>query len=137
LWATQQLLPLIPDGAFARGLQSSREAAMLLHQKLSADGRFISPFTPELDIVVFAVRAATMAESSQLAQKIFAAAEKENLYLALTQLPAIFFPQQTWSDQAHQPTITCLRSVLMKPEHLSWLDRIFAILDRAASQVLF
>ena len=110
---------------------------MLLHQKISADGRFISPFTPELDIGVFAVRADTMIESSHLAQKIFAAAEKENLYLALTQLPANFFPQQTWHGQAHQPTITCLRSVLMKPEHLSWLDRIFAILNRAASQVLF
>jgi tyrosine decarboxylase / aspartate 1-decarboxylase len=136
LWATQQLLPLIPQGEFARGLQSSREAAMLLHQKLSADDRFIAPFPPELDIVVFAMRAATVKESSRLAQEVFAAAEKENLYLALTQLPAAFFPQQTWSDQAHQPTITCLRSVLMKPEHLSWLDRIFAILNRATSQVL-
>jgi glutamate/tyrosine decarboxylase-like PLP-dependent enzyme len=136
LWATQQLLPLIPDGEFARGLESSREAAMLLHQKLNADGRFIAPFPPELDIVVFAVRAATVGESSRLAQEIFAAAEKENLYLALTQLPVIFFPRQTWGGQAHPSTITCLRSVLMKPEHLSWLDRIFTILNRAASQVL-
>ena len=136
LWATQQLLPLIPDGEFARGLESSREAAVLLHQKLSADGRFIAPFPPELDIVVFAVRAATVGESSRLAQQIFAAAEKENLYLALTQLPITFFPQQTWSGQAHPSTITCLRSVLMKAEHLSWLDRIFTILNRAASQVL-
>jgi tyrosine decarboxylase / aspartate 1-decarboxylase len=137
LWATQQLLPLIPQGEFARGLQSSREAAMLLYQKLSADGRFLLPFIPELDIVVFAVRAATIVESSRLAQKIFAAAEKENLHLALAQLPASFFPQQTWSDQMHLQTITCLRSVLMKPEHLSWLDRIFAILNHATSQVLF
>jgi glutamate/tyrosine decarboxylase-like PLP-dependent enzyme len=136
LWATQQLLPLIPDGEFARGLESSREAAMLLHQKLNADDRFIAPFPPELDIVVFAVRAATVGESSRLAQEIFAAAEKENLYLALTQLPVIFFPQQTWGGQAHPSTITCLRSVLMKPEHLSWLDRIFTILNRATSQVL-
>jgi tyrosine decarboxylase / aspartate 1-decarboxylase len=107
-----------------------------LHQKLNADGRFLTPFAPELDIVVFAVRAATIAESSQLAQQIFDAAEKENLYLALTQLPVSFFPQQTWSDQAHPSTITCLRSVLMKPEHLQWLERIFAILNHAASQVL-
>jgi glutamate/tyrosine decarboxylase-like PLP-dependent enzyme len=137
LWATQQLLPLIPEGEFARGLESSREAALLLHQKLTADSRFVSPFPPELDIVVFAVRAATISESSQLAQSIFAAAEKEGLYLALTQLPVNFFPQQTWSNPAHPSTVTCLRSVLMKPEHLSWLDRIFAILNRATSQVLF
>jgi tyrosine decarboxylase/aspartate 1-decarboxylase len=136
LWATQRLLPLIPQGEFAGGLQASREAAILLHQKISADGRFISPFAPELDIVVFGVRAATVAESSLLAQEIFAAAEKENLFLALAGLPVNFFPRQTWSDQAHPSTITCLRSVLMKPEHLSWIDRIFAILNRASSQAL-
>jgi tyrosine decarboxylase / aspartate 1-decarboxylase len=136
LWATQRLLPLIREGEFAGGLQASREAAMLLHQKVVADHRFISPFAPELDIVVFAVRAATVAESSLLAQKIFDAAENEHLFLALAGLPVNFFPRQTWSDQEHPSTITCLRSVLMKPEHLSWIDRIFAILNRTSSQVL-
>lgn len=136
LWATQRLLPLMPEGQFARELKASREAAILLHQKIVGDGRFISPFAPELDIVVFAVRAATVAESSLLAQKIFDAAENENLFLALAGLPVNFFPQQTWSEQEHPSTITCLRSVLMKPEHLSWIDRIFAILNRASSQVL-
>jgi tyrosine decarboxylase / aspartate 1-decarboxylase len=136
LWATQQLLPLIPEGEFARGLQSSREAAMLLHQKVTSDQRFVAPFAPELDIVVFAARAATVPESSRLAQNIFATAEKENLYLALTQLPLHFFPPQTWSDQDDQKTVTCLRSVLMKPEHLAWMDRIVAVLDRATSQAL-
>ena len=29
-------------------------------------------------------------------------------------------------------TITCLRSVLMKPEHREWLDTIWSILDQAA-----
>ena len=57
LWATQQLLPLITDGEFANGLRCSREAAVLLHKKICADGRFLSPFPPELDILVWAVRA--------------------------------------------------------------------------------
>ena len=29
--------------------------------------------------------------------------------------------------------IICLRSVLMKPEHREWADRIWAILDEATS----
>jgi len=29
-------------------------------------------------------------------------------------------------------TITCLRSVLMKPEHREWIDTIWSILDQAA-----
>ncbi len=68
LWATQQLLPLIKDGEFADGLRCSREAAMLLHKRICADNRFVSPFAPELDIVVWAVRAGTVATSSHLAQ---------------------------------------------------------------------
>jgi len=30
-----------------------------------------------------------------------------------------------------QETVTCLRSVLMKPEHREWVGRILAILDAA------
>jgi hypothetical protein len=85
------LLPLIKEGEFARGLRSSREAAMLLHKKICADGRFLSPFAPELDILVWAVRAGSVAASSRLAQQIFAAAAREDLHLALAQLPSRFF----------------------------------------------
>src|ERR1700728_2964774 len=120
LWATQQLLPLITDGEFASGLRCSREAAVLLHKKICADGRFLSPFAPELDILVWAARADTVAESSRLAQEIFTAAAREDLHLALAHLPSRFFPSGSWADQHHQSSVTCLRSVLMKPEHLDW-----------------
>jgi tyrosine decarboxylase / aspartate 1-decarboxylase len=136
LWATQQLLPLISDGGFASGLRSSREAAVLLHKKICADGRFLSPFAPELDILVWAVRAATVATSSRLAEQIFAAAARENLHLALAQLPSRFFPSGSWADQHQQNSVTCLRSVLMKPEHLDWLDAIWIRLSQATGEVL-
>jgi tyrosine decarboxylase/aspartate 1-decarboxylase len=136
LWATQQLLPLITDGEFASGLRSSREAAVLLHKKICADGRFLSPFAPELDILVWAVRADTVATSSRLAEQIFAAAARENLHLALAQLPSRFFPSGSWADQHQQNSITCLRSVLMKPEHLDWLDAIWIRLSQATGEVL-
>jgi tyrosine decarboxylase / aspartate 1-decarboxylase len=136
LWATQQLLPLISDGEFASGLRSSREAAVLLHKKICADGRFLSPFAPELDILVWAVRADTVATSSRLAEQIFAAAARENLHLALAQLPSRFFPSGSWADQHQQNSVTCLRSVLMKPEHLDWLDAIWIRLSQATGEVL-
>ncbi len=136
LWATQQLLPLIRTGEFANGLASSREAAMLLQQKICADDRFVSPFAPELDILVWAVRAANVTASSQLAQQIFAAAARKNLHLALAQLPTSFFPAGTWPDQPQQGTVTCLRSVLMKPEHLSWLQEIWSRLSQVTAEVL-
>jgi tyrosine decarboxylase/aspartate 1-decarboxylase len=136
LWATQQLLPLIRDGEFASGLQSSREAAVLLHKKICADGRFLSPFAPELDILVWAVRAGTTAASSRLAEQIFAAAARENLHLALAQLPSRFFPPGSWADQHQQSSVTCLRSVLMKPEHLDWLEAIWSRLSQITGEVL-
>jgi hypothetical protein len=33
-------------------------------------------------------------------------------------------------------TIICLRSVLMKPEHREWADRIWGILDEATTATL-
>src|SRR6202142_3611139 len=53
LWATQQLLPLTPGGAFARGLAGGRRAALELDRRLRGDGRFLplAGGRPELDIV--------------------------------------------------------------------------------------
>jgi hypothetical protein len=35
--------------------------------------------------------------------------------------------------QRDRDTLICLRSVLMKPEHQEWLDRIWTIVDEAAT----
>jgi tyrosine decarboxylase / aspartate 1-decarboxylase len=139
LWATQQLLPLIKEGEFADGLRRSREAARLMHQKICADGRFVSPFAPQLDIVVWAVRAATVTESSRLAEQIFAAAARQHLHLALAKIPSRFFPPGSWpdqeTDQEQHSMITCLRSVLMKPDHLDWLETIWSSLSQVTDEV--
>jgi glutamate/tyrosine decarboxylase-like PLP-dependent enzyme len=136
LWATQQLLPLIKAGEFANGLASSRKAAMAMHQKICADARFVSPFAPELDILVWAVRAATVTASSRFAQQIFDAAAGKELHLALAHLPSRFFPAGSWPDQHQWETVTCLRSVLMKPEHFAWLHEIWSRLSEVTGEVL-
>jgi hypothetical protein len=76
----------------------------------------------------------SVAEASRLAQAIFDEAAKRDLHLALAQLPVGLFPEGAWPDAALHSTVTCLRSVLMKPEHLDWVDRIWEILA-AASEV--
>jgi tyrosine decarboxylase / aspartate 1-decarboxylase len=136
LWATQQLLPYTPGGAFAKGLESGHTAALKLHQHLSESEHFLVPeFSPALDIVFWAVRASTPEASSALAQRVFDEAAKRDLHLALASLPIRFFPQNSWKNnrQSDPPdTVTCLRSVLMKPEHLLWLDQLAQRLDAAA-----
>jgi tyrosine decarboxylase / aspartate 1-decarboxylase len=136
LWATQQLLPYTPGGAFALGLESGHAAALKLHQRLQESPYFLPPTSPpQLDIVFWAVRAATPKLSSALAQLIFDEAAQRDLHLALAKLPVRFFPQNSWKNLPQagpQSTVTCLRSVLMKPEHLLWLDQISQRLDAAA-----
>jgi tyrosine decarboxylase/aspartate 1-decarboxylase len=122
LWATQRLLPLVTGGDFAEGLEASRRAALEMARRLEADARFVVPFPPELDIVVWAPR-----EGSETSQRIFDEAARLDLHLALIQLPVKFFGGKLQSGSDH---ILCLRSVLMKPEHEAWLDGILERLDR-------
>jgi len=128
LWATQKLLPLVRGGEFARGLENGRRAALALYEKLRADERFEMAFEPELDILVFAPRAANLAEGSAHSRRIFDAAAKRNLHLALAELPAAFWPGYRNVLKREGEDLTCLRSVLMKPEHLDWVDRIAELL---------
>jgi hypothetical protein len=136
LWATQRLLPIHPGGAFARGLEASREAALALYQKLRGDRRFVAAFPPELDIVVWLVRAQKASEASELARRVFEETARKGLHLALADLPARFFDLSGAGMEQDRETITCLRSVLMKPEHRDWLPRIWEILDLSTKTVL-
>jgi tyrosine decarboxylase/aspartate 1-decarboxylase len=138
LWATQKLLPLTPGAEFARGLERGRKAAVELDRRLRGDGRWeaLAEGGPELDIVVWKARAETPARASQLAQSIFLACSARNLHLALVQLPQSWFRPagDETPGKAAEPG-TCLRSVLMKPEHEAWLNRIWSELSAACAEV--
>ena len=145
LWTTQQLFPLVPGGAFARGLAQGRAAALELDHRLRADSRFVPLVAgpPELDIVVWKLNADTPTRASELAQNIFAACATRDLHLALVELPLTWFEPAPSAasagsevNEAKAPTVTCLRSVLMKPEHEAWLGRIWERLAAATAEVL-
>ena len=137
LWATHQLLPLVPGGDFARGLALGRAAALDLDHRLRNDPRFepLAAGPPELDIVVWKLNAASLQESSALAQKTFVSCASHDLHLALVQLPHSWFhsPERSVNGDAGE-NVTCLRSVLMKPEHKEWLDTIWNKLNAASTQ---
>jgi tyrosine decarboxylase/aspartate 1-decarboxylase len=139
LWATQQLLPYTPGGLFAQGLESGHTAALELYRRLTESTQFLTQSSPpQLDIVFWAANAPTPEASSALAQSIFDEAAKIDLHIALAKLPARFFPQDTWKDTSpknNEINVTCLRSVLMKPEHLLWLDHLWQRLQAASDIV--
>ena len=134
LWATQRLLPLVRGGEFAKGLESGRAAALALHERLRQDGRFVTTAAPELDILVWAPRASSATEASNLSKQVFAEAANRRLHLALVTLPLHMV--DVGPMRRDRETIICLRSVLMKPEHREWADRIWGILDEATNAAL-
>jgi len=136
LWATQKLLPLARGGEFALGLERGRAAALAFYARLEKDERFVTAFAPELDIVIFAPRAKSVSEASGLSRQIFDAAARRNLHLAVAELPTQFWGANMGSMRRDRETMTCLRSVLMKPEHLEWIPRIWDELSAATSEVL-
>jgi tyrosine decarboxylase / aspartate 1-decarboxylase len=131
LWTTQRLLPLERDGEFAQGLEKGREAALRLHRTVAGDPHFVPGPVPELDIVTWAVRAETVAESSRRAHQVFDEAAKLDLHLALAQMPARIFAGAGWPEEQQGSNVTCLRSVLMKAEHLVWVEEIGKRLQKA------
>jgi glutamate/tyrosine decarboxylase-like PLP-dependent enzyme len=136
LWATQKLLPLAHGGEFATLLSKSRRAAIKFFDTLRADQRFVTAFSPELDIVVWAPRARRVSETSALSRQVFAEAAALGLHLALATLPANFFDFDAAGVECDATEVTCLRSVLMKPEHEDWVDKIFHLLDLATATVI-
>ena len=147
LWATQQLLPLEPVGEFARGLAAGRRAALELDRRVREGGRFeaLAAGGPELDIVVWKAKEqgtgsreqgtgsreqGTGSLASEVAQKIFDACAERDLHLALVQLPRRWF-----EDAPAGELVTCLRSVLMKPEHEEWIEEIWKRFEKAVGSL--
>jgi tyrosine decarboxylase / aspartate 1-decarboxylase len=136
LWATQRLLPPVRGGAFARGLELGREAALALYAAVSRDARFAPLAEPELDIVVWAVRAANASESSARARRVFDAAAALDLHLALASFPRAMVEPAGAIAHWDADAVTCLRACVIKPEHREWMGEILARLERAAEAAL-
>jgi Glutamate decarboxylase and related PLP-dependent proteins len=136
LWATHQLLPPVPEGEFARGLAQGHAAALELNRRIGADARFepLAAIKPELDIVVWKLKAPTQEQASRLAHQVFDACAARDLHLALVQLPLSWF-DASQSSANENTYVTCLRSALMKPEHEAWLDEIWQRLTAATDEV--
>ncbi len=140
LWATQQLLPMKKGGEFAKGLESGREAALALSDKIKRSEHDLGIFEPELDIVVWApipepVQGASerikASQISRLSQQLFIACEQRGLHLAVMKLPAELL-REYWPDvEFDEELVSCMRSCLMKPEHQEYVGDIWAIYQAA------
>ena len=126
------LLATKGSGEFANGLARCRQAALVLHERMKADPRFLTAFPPELDIIIWVPNAKTSSEITALSKDQFDRSAEANLHLATIKLPVELL-RSHWSDVIMDTSdVLCLRSCLMKPEHLDWVDKIWKVLDRVS-----
>ncbi|MDH3337592.1 MAG: aminotransferase class I/II-fold pyridoxal phosphate-dependent enzyme [Gammaproteobacteria bacterium] len=135
LWATQQMFPLETRGQLAEWLDSGLLAAQEFWQRLTNSDYYQPLMRPELDIVVYAVNAANAKQASDRARRVFSLAAENELHLAMIELPVDLVQAFLPELEADAKTMTCLRSVLMKPEHRTWIDKIMTILEDCAARV--
>ncbi len=90
---------------------------------------------PGLDIVVWPLKAGSPAELSVLAQETFETGATRDLHPALVQLPQSWFGSMEAKGE-NQEYVTCLRSVLMKPEHQEWVETIWEKLTASCTKIL-
>jgi len=131
LWATMRMFPLTRGGKFARGLEKGRKAALILFEKIQNDSRFFTAFAPELDILIWAPRGDKASIISKRSKALFEAAASENLHLAVATFPKVLF-QEAWDIDWDEEDVACLRSCLMKAEHMEWVNPIWKVLDKVA-----
>ncbi len=134
LWATQKLFPLQKGGQLAQWLDQGLDAAQDFWRRLVDSPSFQPLLRPELDIVVYAVTADSATAASQRAREIFALAAEQELHLAMMEVPVELVASCVPAMATDAASVTCLRSVLMKPEHQDWLDRIMRILEACAAK---
>ncbi|MEL7311250.1 MAG: aminotransferase class V-fold PLP-dependent enzyme [Pseudomonadota bacterium] len=134
LWATQRALPLTKNGEFADDLSKCLTAARALAGALSENDSVHLVTDPELDIVVWAIAPTDQANASELAQKVFDLAAVDDLHLALIDVAKERLPEAMHTEG--RDTVTCLRSCLMKPEHLDVIPLLLEKLNAATRRAL-
>jgi len=86
-----------------------------------------------LDILVWAPDGSSASQISKRSEQVFNAAAEENLHLATFKYSSSLLHVK-WPDvDFDQQYVTCLRSCLMKPEHLDWVESIWGILSKVAN----
>lgn len=131
LWSTLNLLPLDSGGTFAQFLGESCVAARDLADRLAGDPKWTILNPPELDILVFSARAGSARELSRFNRRIFEEARRGGLYLALFEAPAGRLQAVLPELEMDRPSVSVLRSCLMKPEHRGWCGEIVSRLETA------
>ncbi len=138
LWLTLRALPLAADDGLGPILAAGLRAARTMHDRLG-DAEHLAPLlAPETDIVVYAPRADGMAAVDARSAAIFQTAmddPDDPVFVSLYRLGAARLGRLLGTVDPDAEAARILRSVLMKPEHEAWAERLVDRLDAVAGAV--
>ena len=137
VWATFQCFPLEPDRGLGPIMTKGRQATLAWAELLNAHERFRLVVQPEIDIISFypvpeggSPRAS---EITALTERIFAGAmndEADPVFLAKYVVRQELLSRTDASIEWDEPTVTVIRSVLMKPEHRTFVPRLQQAIEK-------
>ncbi len=140
LWLTLKLLPLQPERGLGPVLEASLHAARSWHERVSRSD-VLRPFLqPELDIVAYGRRfsEATSAQIDGSSYRLFETAmqdKDEPVFLSLFRVSSDRL-KIAWPDLiVDTEQARLMRSVLMKPEHETYVDSLIDALEAKARRI--
>lgn len=138
LWLTLQVIPLTSSG-LGSILAAGRRAAVRWAELLAGSAEFALFQQPDLDIVTYFPKTASLTMSS-VDRASEAVAERcstapDPLFVSLSRIEAPAFAKRRSGLAADRPEARILRSVLMKPESETYLDHLHSRLVEEARAV--
>ena len=135
LWLTTSVFPLTPNG-LGEVLRPGLRAARRFHGLLEASSLMQPVQAPELDIVGYGSRAASMSEIDSATARIFAtlanAQPEQQWHLATYSMTARDLARRGIAAEADAKRVRILRSVFMKPEHEGVVEDLVGVLEGQA-----
>jgi glutamate/tyrosine decarboxylase-like PLP-dependent enzyme len=136
LWATLRLFPLVPDGDFSAQLEASRRAAWSWEERVAESAVFRSYQPSDLDIVTyFDQRHRRTSQVTESTRRVIRAGMNSlsPVHVAALRVPARRFTARHSDFEADTPDVEILRSVLIKPVHETWAEKLVTELETLAS----
>jgi glutamate/tyrosine decarboxylase-like PLP-dependent enzyme len=132
LWLTLRVLPLTPDG-LGRFLVASRRAALAWARDIAASAHLELYQQPELDIVTYFPKAGSLSAIDAASAKVMSdGMAAGSVYVSALRIDAESFARRHPDVRPDADAARVLRSVLLKPEAQTHLDRLRRIENLAA-----
>lgn len=130
LWLTHRLFPLSPSRGFGPILQKTIDAANLFANSLKKSQHYSLFIEPETNIVTYFPKAESIKEISNRSEVIMKKLMDENkLWIATLKVDSRKFAKHFPEIIIDSDYALILRSCIMKPEQLEWIDKIVLILE--------